>query len=173
MEPRLAPCDQNCNVCGKVCPTQAIRSLSIEEKTHAKVGTAVLRKEMCLVWAENKLCLICDEICPYNAIVFRPVEGYRRPVVVASKCNGCGFCEQRCPVKGDSAIVVIPNGEIRLKEGSYMSEAKKLQLEFKPDPGDDKYILEESGFNTEEKKKGRESVLPKEKTQPEKPKGFL
>jgi MauM/NapG family ferredoxin protein len=173
MEPRLAPCDQNCNVCGKVCPTQAIRSLSLEEKTHAKVGTAVLRKEMCLVWAENKLCLICDEICPYNAIVFRPVEGYRRPVVVASKCNGCGFCEQRCPVKGDSAIVVIPNGEIRLKEGSYTSEAKKLQLEFKPDPGDDKYILEESGFNTEEKKKGRESVLPKEKTQPQKPKGFL
>ena len=173
MEPRLAPCDQNCNVCGKVCPTQAIRSLSLEEKTHAKVGTAVLRKEMCLVWAENKLCLICDEICPYNAIVFRPVEGYRRPVVVASKCNGCGFCEQRCPVKGDSAIVVIPNGEIRLKQGSYISEAKKLQLEFKPDPGDDKFILEESGFNIGEKKKGRESVLPKEKTQPEKRKGFL
>jgi MauM/NapG family ferredoxin protein len=172
MEPRLAPCDQNCNVCGKVCPTQAIRSLSLEEKTYAKVGTAVLRKEMCLVWAENKLCLICDEICPYNAIVFRPVEGYRRPVVVASKCNGCGFCEQRCPVKGDSAIVVIPNGEIRLKQGSYMSEAKKLQLEFKPDPGDDKFILEESGFNIEETK-GKKSILPKEKTQPVKPKGFL
>jgi MauM/NapG family ferredoxin protein len=173
MEPRLAPCDQNCNVCGKVCPTQAIRSLSLEEKTHAKVGTAVLRKEMCLVWAENKLCLICDEICPYNAIVFRPVEGYRRPVVVASKCNGCGFCEQRCPVKGDSAIVVIPNGEIRLKEGSYISEATKLQLEFKPDPGDDKFILEESGFNIEGKKREKKSISPKEKTQPKKPKGFL
>jgi MauM/NapG family ferredoxin protein len=172
MDPRLAPCDQNCNVCGKVCPTQAIRSLSLEEKTHAKVGTAVLRKEMCLVWAENKLCLICDEICPYNAIVFRPVEGYRRPVVVPSKCNGCGFCEQRCPVKGDSAIVVVANGEIRLKEGSYIKEAKKLQLEFKPDPGDDKFILEESGFKIEEKKKGG-SVLPEEKPQPKKPKGFL
>jgi polyferredoxin len=44
MDLRLAPCDQNCNVCGKVCPTQAIRSISLEEKTHAKVGTAVLRK---------------------------------------------------------------------------------------------------------------------------------
>ena len=60
----LAPCDQNCNVCGKVCPTQAVRSVSLDEKTHAKVGTAILRKEMCLVWAQNKLCLICDEICP-------------------------------------------------------------------------------------------------------------
>jgi MauM/NapG family ferredoxin protein len=173
MEPRLAPCDQNCNVCGKVCPTQAIRSISLEEKTHAKVGTAVLRKEMCLVWAENKICLICDEICPYNAIVFRPVEGYRRPVVVPSKCNGCGFCEQRCPVKGDSAIVVVPNGEIRLKDGSYIKEAKKLELEFKPDPGDDKFILEESGFKIDDGKKGKESTPPKEKSQPTKPKGFL
>jgi MauM/NapG family ferredoxin protein len=172
MDPRLAPCDQNCNVCGKVCPTQAIRSISLEEKTHAKVGTAVLRKEMCLVWAENKICLICDEICPYNAIVFRPVEGYRRPVVIASKCNGCGFCEQRCPVKGDSAIVVVANGEIRLKDGSYIKEAKKLELEFKPDPGDDKFILEESGFKVEEGKKGV-GAPPQEKIQRKKPKGFL
>jgi len=172
MEPRLAPCDQNCNVCGKVCPTQAIRSISLEEKTHAKVGTAVLRKEMCLVWAQDKICLICDEICPYNAIVFRPVEGYRRPVVVASKCNGCGFCEQRCPVKGESAIVVTPNGEIRLKDGSYIKEAKRLELEFKPDPGDDKFILEESGFKVDEKKEER-SVPPKEKPQFKKPEGFL
>jgi MauM/NapG family ferredoxin protein len=173
MELRLAPCDQNCNVCGKVCPTQAIRSVSLEEKTHAKVGTAILRKEMCLVWAENKLCLICDEICPYNAIVFRPVEGYRRPVVIASKCNGCGFCEQRCPVKGESAIVVVPNGEIRLKEGSYVKEAKKLQLEFKPDPGDDKFLLEESGLKAEEKKQGEQKISPFEKPSPKKPKGFL
>jgi MauM/NapG family ferredoxin protein len=173
MQPRLAPCDQNCNVCGKVCPTQAIRSLSLEEKTHAKIGTAVLRKEMCLVWAQNKLCLICDEICPYNAIVFRPVEGYRRPVVIASKCNGCGFCEQRCPVRGESAIVVVPDGEIRLKEGSYVKEAKKLQLEFKPDPGDDKFILEESGFEIQEKKRRDKNALPEEKPQPKKPRGFL
>lgn len=173
MDPRLAPCDQNCYVCGKVCPTQAIRSLSLEEKTHAKVGTAVLKKELCLVWAQNKICLICDEICPYNAIVFRPVEGYRRPFVIASKCNGCGFCEQRCPVKGESAIVVVPDGEIRLKEGSYVKEAKKLQLEFKPDPGDDKFILEESGFKIEEGKKGERSIPQEEKVQPKKPKGFL
>jgi MauM/NapG family ferredoxin protein len=170
---RLAPCEPNCNICGRVCPTQAIRSLSPDEKTHAKIGTAILRKEMCLVWAQNKLCLICDEICPYNAIVFRPVEGYRRPVVVASRCNGCGFCEQRCPVKGESAIVVVPDGEIRLKEGSYIKEAKKLQLEFKPDPGDDKYLLEESGFKVEEEKKKEEKTIPSENPKSQKPKGFL
>ncbi len=173
MDLRFAPCEQNCNVCGKVCPTQAIRSLSLEEKTNAKVGTAVLRKEMCLVWAEDKVCLICDEICPYNAIVFRTVEGYRRPFVIASRCNGCGFCEQRCPVQGDSAIVVMPGGEIRLKQGSYVKEAKKLQLEFKPDPGDDKFILEKSGLKVEAEPKEKENLPPTEKIQPKKPKGFL
>jgi MauM/NapG family ferredoxin protein len=167
---RLAPCEQNCNVCGQVCPTQAIRSLSLEEKTHAKVGTAVLFKEKCLVWAQDKLCLICDEICPYNAIVFRTVEGYRRPVVIPSKCNGCGFCEQRCPVQGESAIVVIPQGEIRLKKGSYIQEAKKLQLDFRPDPGNDRYILEGSGFKTGESQEA--TPLPRIPS-PGSPKGFL
>ena len=44
MELRFAACEQNCNVCGKVCPTQAIRSLPLDEKNHAKVGTAVLQE---------------------------------------------------------------------------------------------------------------------------------
>ncbi len=160
---RFAACEQNCNICGQVCPTQAIRALSLEEKNHAKIGTAVLRREMCLVWAENKICLICDEICPYNAIVFRTIEGFRRPVVIPSKCNGCGWCEQKCPIQGESAIVVVPMGEIRLKEGSYIKEAKRRQLEFKPDPGDDKYILEQSGLEA-----GKESSPAATK-----PKGFL
>jgi polyferredoxin len=173
LELRMAACEPNCNVCGKVCPTQAIRSLPLEEKTYARIGTAVLRKEACLVWAQNKMCLICDEICPYNAIVFRPVEGYRRPVVVASRCNGCGYCEQRCPVKGESAIVVVTDGEIRLKEGSYIAEAKKLQLEFKPDPGDDKFVIEESGFKVDQEEQKEEKRPPADKPAAGKPKGFL
>ena len=182
--PRLAACEPNCNVCGKVCPTQAIRSLTLEEKNHAKLGTAILRKESCLVWSQNKQCLICDEICPYNAIVFRPVDGYRRPFVIASRCNGCGYCELRCPVKGESAIVVIADGEIRLKEGSYIAEAKRLQLEFKPDPGDDKFVVEESGFQLKERNNTEKAFSPDkqgEKAAPAapgtipsgKPKGFL
>jgi MauM/NapG family ferredoxin protein len=173
MDLRFAPCEQNCNICGRVCPTQAIRPLSLEEKTHAKVGTAVLRKELCLVWAQDKLCLICDEICPYNAIVFRPSEGgVRRPVVVASRCNGCGFCEQRCPVLGDSAIEVVPHGEIRLKEGSYIEEAKKLQLEFKPNPGDDHFLLENPALKEEGRLREEKNAHP-EMPKLTQPKGFL
>jgi ferredoxin len=172
---RFAPCEQQCNVCGKVCPTQAIRSLPLEEKTHAKLRTAVLRKEMCLVWAQDKLCLICDEICPYDAIVFRTVEGYRRPVVIASRCNGCGYCEQRCPVRGESAIIIVPDGEIRLGQGSYVTEAEKLQLNFKPNAGDDRFLLEQEGLKVGAEgkgSKGRGAAQPVSPP-PETPKGFL
>lgn len=145
--PRLAGCDQNCSLCGQVCPTGAIRALNLEEKKNAKLGTAVIDRERCLVWAEDKLCLICDEQCPYNAIVFKWQEGFRRPFIVANKCNGCGFCEQKCPVRGESAIVVTPEGEIRLAQGSYQEAAQKLQLEFTEDPGTDKFLLEENKGN--------------------------
>jgi hypothetical protein len=67
---------------------------------------------------------------------------------------------------------VVPDGEIRLAEGSYIREAKKLQLEFKPDPGDDRYLLEESGFKVEQGAK-EEKIVPAEKPIPQKPKGFL
>jgi MauM/NapG family ferredoxin protein len=172
---RFAACEQECNVCGKVCPTQAIRSLGLEEKTHAKLGTAVLRKEMCLVWAQDKLCLICDEICPYDAIVFRTIDGYRRPFVVASRCNGCGYCEQRCPVEGESAIVVAPIGQIRMRTGSYVAEAKKLQLDFKPNPGDDQFILKTEGLKIEPEKheSGSKAMSPASPSAAKKPKGFL
>jgi len=172
---RFAACEQECNVCGKVCPTQAIRSLNLEEKTNAKVGTAILKKEMCLVWAQDKLCLICDEICPYDAIVFRTIDGYRRPFVIASRCNGCGYCEQRCPVEGDSAIVVAPIGQIRLRTGSYVAEAKKMQLDLKPNPGDDQFILKSEGLRVESEQRddmrpqpGRPTPAPAAT----KPKGF-
>ena len=172
---RFAACEQECNVCGKVCPTQAIRSLGLEEKAHAKLGTAVLRKEMCLVWAQDKLCLICDEICPYDAIVFRTLDGYRRPFVVASRCNGCGYCEQRCPVEGESAIVVAPIGQIRLRTGSYVAEAKKLQLDFHANPGDDQFILKTEGLKVgpERPESGSNAVSPASPPAARQPKGFV
>ncbi len=130
-EMRLAGCEQECNVCGQVCPTQAIRALPLEEKKYARIGTAVIKREKCIAWEQNKLCLICDEACPYNAIVFKVVEGHKRPFIDEGKCNGCGICEQLCPILGEAAILVEPMGQIRLKDGSYIEEAKGLKLEFK------------------------------------------
>jgi hypothetical protein len=79
-------------------------------------------------------------------------------------------------VGGTSAIIVVPDGEIRLKDGSYIKEAQKLQLEFQADPGDDKFILESSGFKVGEKEspaKEEKPAAPPEKPPGKKPAGFL
>jgi formate hydrogenlyase subunit 6/NADH:ubiquinone oxidoreductase subunit I len=89
------------------------------------------------------LCLICDEQCPYNAIVFQWREGFRRPVVIENKCNGCGFCEEQCPVTGASAIIVTSRDEIRLSAGSYIEAAEKQLLDLSEDPGDDAFFLQQ------------------------------
>jgi polyferredoxin len=139
---RYAACEQTCNLCGKVCPTQAIRDLDLEEKKHARIGTAVILKEKCLVWEQDKVCLICDEQCPYNAIVFKTIDGQRRPFIIENKCNGCGLCEHKCPIEGEAAIVVKPLGEMRLKEGSYIEEARRLELTLKEEEGYDRFLFE-------------------------------
>jgi ferredoxin len=141
---RYAPCEQRCNVCGQVCPTDAIRALDLEERKHAKIGTAVLYRDRCLVWEQDKLCLICDEQCPYDAIEFRIVDGVRRPFVLEDRCNGCGVCENKCPVQGQAAIVVTPIAAMRLIEGSYIEEAKRLGYEFSDARGEtEQFFLDE------------------------------
>jgi MauM/NapG family ferredoxin protein len=129
---RHAFCEQRCTVCGQVCPTGAIRPLRLEEKRHAKIGTAVVLKDSCIAWGQDRKCLICRDECPYGAIaaVNDTVHRTGLPAVNADKCNGCGHCENQCPVTGDSAIVVVPHGEVRLSSGSYVEEAKALGLTF-------------------------------------------
>jgi ferredoxin-type protein NapF len=154
---RLAGCEQFCNVCGQVCPTGAIRPLDLEEKRYAKLGTAVILKEKCIAWEQDKLCLVCDECCPYNAIVFKTLEGRPRPVVMEDRCNGCGWCEHKCPVDGAAAIVVKPLGQIRLAKGSYQDEARRFGLYLREAP--DEFIPSEPSPNNSDLPRG---ILPSE-----------
>jgi MauM/NapG family ferredoxin protein len=149
---RLAGCDQNCNVCGLVCPTGAIRPLEPGEKLFAKIGTARILSSRCIAWEHDRQCLICDEICPYNAISSRFVEGrpVTVPVVNENRCNGCGYCEQKCPVEGESAIVVEAHGELRLAEGSYRERAADLGLVFHAEAGREDTILSPGGSNKDQ-----------------------
>ncbi len=166
---RLAGCEQNCNVCGHLCPTGAIRPLDLEEKKHAKVGTARILKTRCIAWEQDRTCLICDEICPYNAISNRFVAGHgvTVPVIDENRCNGCGFCENKCPVNGEAAVIVEPLGEIRLATASYLKEARKRGLVYQAKGHvEDHFILdrprEEGRLKNEpsEEKKGEEMPLP-------------
>ena len=152
-----AGCDPSCNICGQVCPTGAIRALSLEEKRVAHMGLAVVSMKTCLPWAGREDCQMCYDECRaagYNAIEFErtrvetddfglPVEdtGFSAPNVLAEKCVGCGLCQTRCYVINvkskhlleESAITICagPGREDRLLHGSYreLREAEQRRRE--------------------------------------------
>ncbi len=138
--PRRAPCDPLCTVCGHVCPTGAIRPLAPDDRVAAKIGTAAVLRHKCLAWEQQRQCLVCDEVCPYDAIELRRVPDNPVPVpfVNESRCAGCGFCEHLCPVQNAAAIVVEPAAALRLKSGSYREAARNQGLDLrlrKAEPG--------------------------------------
>ena len=132
LTPRVGACEERCNLCGQVCPTGAVRALPLEEKQYAVIGNAVIDRRRCIAWEQGKVCLVCDEVCPYDAIVSRVVADeagtIRRPFILENKCVGCGQCEHACPVNGPAAVRVFPINEVRKNEGSYITEeAKRLR----------------------------------------------
>jgi MauM/NapG family ferredoxin protein len=130
--PRIAGCEEKCYLCGHVCPTGALRKLPHEEKSFAKIGTAVIDRHRCLAWSQNKECVVCDEVCPYNAIDVRVVETtkglFKAPIVSEDMCLGCGMCEQHCPIGDQAAIVVYKFGENRRSHGPYATQAQKEKM---------------------------------------------
>lgn len=128
--PKRGACSPDCNNCGTVCPTGAVRRLEITERRWAKAGTARVMRERCLAWEHQKRCMVCDEVCPYSAVKFRDEPGNPVPVpeVLEDRCAGCGFCEYHCPVQNQSAIIVTPMGALRLNKGSFMEQGKSQGL---------------------------------------------
>ncbi len=132
-------CDPACHACARACPTTAIRRLA-DERTYAKIGTAEVLRDHCLAWAKKKRCLVCDEVCPYDAIALKPEPGYTVgvPHVDPARCAGCGFCEKHCPetaqATGEKAIVIRTRDALRIATGSMRAaaEARGLRLVFTP-----------------------------------------
>jgi len=146
--PQIGPCEPLCNICGQVCPTGAIRALSASEKIWARVGTAYIVKHKCLAWEFDRECLICDEVCPFDAISLKRVEGLNVavPFVDEDRCNGCGFCEYYCPVISQKAIVVEPMNALRMESGSYRDAAQEqgFSFEIKQPSADDRRDQDDS-----------------------------
>ena len=68
-------CQLNCVACGQVCPTSAIRPITLDEKRGLgefasagpiKLGTAFVDQGRCLPWAMDKPCIVCQENCPVS-----------------------------------------------------------------------------------------------------------
>lgn len=128
---QIGYCEQNCVLCGQVCPTGAIQRISVAEKTGAppfdkpiKLGTAFYDHGRCLPWAMHIECIVCEEMCPTSpkAIWYKKVEipnrdggtvTLKQPYVDPTLCIGCGICETKCPVEDKAAIRVTSVGETR------------------------------------------------------------
>lgn len=119
--PRIGYCDYSCNACGLVCPVRAIPPLSLPEKRGRVIGQAYIDKNRCIPWADHRDCIVCEEMCPVpdKAIKLERVDvphpdggmvSIQQPYVVRERCNGCGICEYKCPVNGESAIRVYAPG---------------------------------------------------------------
>jgi MauM/NapG family ferredoxin protein len=117
--PRLGYCEFNCTLCGQVCPTGALKRLTLAEKQAFVMGRAVFDRDRCLPFAANTPCIVCEEHCPTSekAIRFEQVQAtdangaviiLKRPYVITNLCVGCGICEKVCPLPGPAAVRVYP-----------------------------------------------------------------
>ncbi|MEG3640820.1 4Fe-4S binding protein [Magnetococcus sp. PR-3] len=130
---QIGYCEHHCVLCGQVCPTAAIRPISVAEKVGAKpfehptkLGTAFFDRGRCLPWAMQTPCIVCEEVCPTSpkAIWFKKIHvqdrhgksvPLKQPYVEPDLCIGCGICENQCPVDDLRAIRVTSVGESRSK----------------------------------------------------------
>ncbi len=104
-------CRPECNRCSEVCPTGAIRPISVEEKVSTVIGHAVWIKENCVVLRDGVACGNCARHCPSEAIMMVQLDPDDElspmvPAVDRSRCIGCGACEYVCPARPFSAIYV-------------------------------------------------------------------
>lgn len=129
--PKLGYCEYSCTLCGRVCPTGAIKKLTEEEKKVTKIGLAFINKNRCLPYAFQTSCIVCEEHCPTSpkAIWFEEkevavrdgrIEVLKLPHVDSKLCIGCGICEAKCPISDNPAIAVTSIGESRSRKSKIL-----------------------------------------------------
>ncbi len=136
MKFRIGHCQLKCTLCSEVCPTGAIKKITVEEKLGKggyeeagpiRLGTAFFDTGRCLPHAMEIPCVVCEEVCPTSpkAIqtkdaeakdVFGNIVVLNKPFMVPDLCIGCGICEKECPVKDSRAVYVTAVGESRSNE---------------------------------------------------------
>jgi len=105
-------CREDCNRCGQVCPSGAIRRFSQEQKKQGKaetrIGLAGVDMDVCIL--NEQMCQICMQECPFEAISTSWDEQQYMSVlqVDPANCPGCGLCQIVCPTEPVKAIIVEP-----------------------------------------------------------------
>lgn len=110
MEYERGYCRVECNACSSVCPTGAIKPITLAEKSSTQIGHAVLVKKNCISAQGEAECGNCARHCPAGAIQMVHINGDEDepmiPAINESRCIGCGACENLCPSRPFSAIYV-------------------------------------------------------------------
>lgn len=86
-------CDYNCRKCSEICPSGALKRLTLAEKQKTQIALAQTDKDICIS------CGFCVHACPRQAVSLKRGEF---PKFNADICIGCGKCKSICPVKAIS-----------------------------------------------------------------------
>jgi ferredoxin len=147
MKFEIGHCQLKCTMCSEVCPTGAIRRITVEEKLGknayeeegpVRLGTAFFDTGRCLPHAMEIPCVVCEEVCPTSpkAIQTKDVEAMdvygnivvlNKPFMVPDLCIGCGICENECPVKDSRAVYVTAVGESRSGERRLLLKEREIK----------------------------------------------
>ena len=123
-------CSYDCNVCASVCPTGALRHISVEQKRDLQIGQAVFSRNRCVVYLNETDCGACAEHCPTQAVHMTPYKnGLRIPEVNVDLCVGCGGCESICPARPVRAIVVNGVSQQKLLHIAQTDKAEEVVID--------------------------------------------
>ncbi len=96
-------CEFDCKNCSDICPTGALRKMSLKEKQNCRIGLVKLDYEKCTK------CGLCARICPKQALEHKAGS---TPVYIAKNCIGCGACQNICPAKAIEIVSINEQSQI-------------------------------------------------------------
>jgi polyferredoxin/ferredoxin len=108
-------CQHGCIACGNLCPTAAIRPISIDERLGKgnfesggpiRIGMAFVDRGRCLPWAMDRPCIVCQENCPVSPKAIFTRDEYR-PVRLGGDIRLQGMQGNRLLIEGP----VLPSGQ--------------------------------------------------------------
>lgn len=79
-------CKYDCNQCSNVCPSGALKRLSLKEKQKTRIAMAMINDEKCTQ------CGVCTFDCPLGAIT----KTNGKTLINGSLCIGCARCTKSC-----------------------------------------------------------------------------
>jgi len=110
-----------CMKCVYVCPTGSLVPCAKEE---VRMGVAVINRQICVTWQQDKtglMCKTCFSVCPFSGVAIK-IDHDFRPYIVEEYCTGCGICAYSCIAdtwyenKGKKAITIMPIKWKKIKE---------------------------------------------------------